>query len=94
MSELKAYDLWIADYRSSVGYPAYGIWQYSSNGRVPGINGAVDLNIAYQNYASSFGRAGLNRLNQPPPRCSRWSGAAGGFWQKNCQFLPSRMSGR
>ena len=89
MSELKAYDLWIADYRSLVGYPgSYGIWQYSSNGRVPGINGAVDLNIAYQNYASIIRRAGLNRLNQPAPAMQPLSGQLlEVFGQKNCQYF-------
>ncbi len=33
--------------RPSVGRALWG-WQYSSNGRVPGIAGAVDLNICYQ----------------------------------------------
>lgn len=82
MSELKAYDLWIADYRSSVGYPgSYGIWQYSSNGRVPGINGAVDLNIAYQNYASIIRRAGLQPAQSAGPRdAAAERTAAGGFW--------------
>lgn len=29
-------------------------WQYSSNGRIDGINGAVDLNIAYGGYGSKI----------------------------------------
>ena len=51
MSDLSAFDTWIADYRGYVGYKgSYGIWQYSSTGTVPGISGNVDMNIAYKNY--------------------------------------------
>ena len=42
---LADYPLWVADYRSSLGYTGdYHIWQYTSSGSVPGISGAVDLN--------------------------------------------------
>lgn len=51
MSDLSAFDTWIADYRGYVGYKgSYGIWQYSSTGTVSGISGNVDMNIAYKNY--------------------------------------------
>ncbi len=68
MSKLRAYDLWIADYRGYVGYDGhYGIWQYSSSGSVPGISGRVDLNVAYQNYPSIIKNAGLNKLTSSTP---------------------------
>ena len=51
MSDLSAFDLWIADYRGYVGYQgAYGIWQHSSTTKVPGISGNCDVNIAYKDY--------------------------------------------
>lgn len=51
-SVLKDYPLWIADYRGYVGYTGdYAMWQYASNGSVPGINGAVDMNYAYKGYS-------------------------------------------
>ena len=28
----------------------YGMWQYSSKGRIDGISGNVDVNIAYKDY--------------------------------------------
>lgn len=39
---------WIARYASETGYSKdYDIWQYASDGTVPGINGAVDMDIWY-----------------------------------------------
>ena len=53
---LADYPLWVADYRSSLGYTGdYHIWQYTSKGTVPGIIGAVDLNRDYHHYIASTG---------------------------------------
>ena len=63
MKALSAYDLWIADYRSQVGYTgSYGIWQYTGSGRVPGIAVDVDRDIAYKDYPAIIRAAGLNGL--------------------------------
>lgn len=48
---LKDYPLWVADYRSALGYSGpYDIWQYTSSGTVSGINGNVDMNRDYCGY--------------------------------------------
>lgn len=48
---LNRYDVWIAQWNNEVTYTGpYGIWQYTSEGMVNGINGRVDLNISYKNY--------------------------------------------
>lgn len=48
---LKDYPLWVADYRSALGYSGpYDIWQYTSSGTVSGINGNVDMNRDYRGY--------------------------------------------
>lgn len=48
---LKDYPLWVADYRSALGYSGpYDIWQYTSSGTVSGINGDVDMNRDYRGY--------------------------------------------
>lgn len=53
MSQLSAYDLWLADYTGNPSYTGpYTIWQYSSKGSVSGISGNVDMNIAYKDYPS------------------------------------------
>lgn len=49
---LNRYDLWLAQWDTQIPGFDCGIWQYSSNGSVNGINGRVDLNIAYKDYPS------------------------------------------
>lgn len=63
---LKPYDVWLAAYRSvkpAPGWP-FGMWQYTSTGRVPGVNGNVDLSYAYKDYASIIQKKGLTRLRE------------------------------
>lgn len=51
MSQLSAYNIWVAQYNTSCNYTGrYDMWQYTSTGSVPGIKGNVDLNICYTNY--------------------------------------------
>ena len=48
---LKDYPLWVADYRGYVGYTGdYVMWQYASDGTVPGISEDVDMNYDYHGY--------------------------------------------
>lgn len=48
MKRLDAYYIWLAEYRSTPLYQGYyQMWQHSSKGRVDGIKGNVDLDIAY-----------------------------------------------
>ena len=43
------YRIWLAQYTESPTYTGrYEMWQYSSQGTIPGIKGDVDLNICYQ----------------------------------------------
>lgn len=45
------YDIWVAQYNSKCTYKGnYSMWQYSSSGKVSGINGNVDCNVCYKNY--------------------------------------------
>lgn len=43
------YDLWLAHYASSTSYKA-NIWQYTSSGKVAGVNGKADVNYCYVDY--------------------------------------------
>lgn len=63
LTKLKVYDKWIAAYRGldNIGIK-HGMWQYSSKGSIPGINGNVDKNVAYKDYAAIIKRAGLNQI--------------------------------
>lgn len=57
MSELSGYEVWLAHYgvkgapdNTSDYTGEYTMWQYTSSGRINGINGNVDLDISYKKY--------------------------------------------
>ena len=61
---LKPYDVWLAAYRSkkpAPGWP-FGMWQYTSTARVPGVSTRVDLSHAYKDYSAIIQRAGLGAV--------------------------------
>ena len=49
LAQLTAYDWWLADYNAvpAFYYGGYGMWQYTSSGKVPGIKGSVDLDMMF-----------------------------------------------
>ena len=50
---LGGYEKWLAQYFYRPRFPyEFGIWQYTSEGRVKGIDGYVDINIAFRDYGS------------------------------------------
>ncbi len=52
LSRLDGIDIWIAEYSDAPTYfYDFAIWQYSSDGRVPGIDADVDLNISFKDYS-------------------------------------------
>lgn len=62
----KRYALWIAEYSSKCNYNgSYGMWQYSSEGRVNGISGTVDMDICYVDYPKMIKDGGLNGYTKP-----------------------------
>ena len=64
------YALWIAEWGPKLNYSgSVGIWQYSETGKVDGISGNVDLDIAYVDYATTVKAKGLNGYSaaQPEP---------------------------
>jgi lysozyme len=50
---LKPYALWAARYNDELGRKA-DVWQYSSEGKVNGIKGNVDMNWSYRDFASEI----------------------------------------
>lgn len=62
LNRLAQFDKWLAHWTSKPAYDESfgGMWQYSSTGRVNGINGNVDMNKAYRNYPRIIRNAGLN----------------------------------
>lgn len=55
------YTIWLAHWTQQTDYSgAYGIWQYSSDGKVNGISGNVDLDIAYVDFPAIIKNKRLN----------------------------------
>lgn len=53
LERLNDYDKWFAYYGTSHTFPyAFTMLQYSDTGRVPGIEGAVDLDVSFVDYAA------------------------------------------
>lgn len=51
---LTDYDFWLAEYNDAATYYYdYRMWQYCSDGHIPGIAGDVDINICYQPYGET-----------------------------------------
>ena len=61
---LPKYDLWLAQWGVDAPSVSCGIWQYSSTGKIDGIDGNVDLNISYKDYCSIVKSKGLNGFNK------------------------------
>ena len=61
------YAFWYARYADSFDGTDCGIWQYTSQGSIPGISGDVDLDIGYVDYPAAIKAAGLNHLDGSSP---------------------------
>lgn len=66
INKIKNYDVWLAEWRQgNYTYEGnFGIWQYTDQGKVNGINGNVDMNISYKDYADIIMKKGLNNFKQ------------------------------
>lgn len=54
LPELTDYDFWLAEYKDKATYYYnYQMWQYASDGTVPGITGDVDVNVCFKDYTNS-----------------------------------------
>lgn len=51
LTDLMNYEFWLAEYQSTPSYPfAFGMWQYTNQGSVPGVSGNVDMNLCFKAY--------------------------------------------
>ena len=56
----KRYTCWVAQYNSKCTYNGpYDMWQYSSTGKVNGINGNVDMNYLYRDLIKEISKDSL-----------------------------------
>lgn len=68
------YALWIAEYGSKCNYNGtFGMWQYTSSGRVNGIGGNVDMDYCYVDYPKAIKNGGFNgysksSFSKPKPK--------------------------
>lgn len=60
------YAIWAAEWGKKLNYHGEaGMWQHSSKGSIPGISGAVDLDISYIDYSAHVKAAGKNGYDKP-----------------------------
>lgn len=63
---IKSYAHWVARYGKEPEIcKNFGIWQYSSKGRVPGIIGSTDLDLSAVDYAKIITEKGFNGYEKP-----------------------------
>ena len=61
------YDFWLAEYGDEPSYYYdYAMWQYTSDGSVPGIDSRVDLNLCFKDYANGGKRPSIPDTYVPP----------------------------
>lgn len=63
----KRYSLWYARYTDTFDGTDCSMWQYTSQGNVPGISENVDLDLSYVDFPSVIRSAGLNHLSGTSP---------------------------
>lgn len=57
----KRFTVWVAQWASKCSYSgSYGVWQYSSKGKVSGISGNVDMDYSYIDFPSTIKNGGFN----------------------------------
>lgn len=64
MDRLSEYEVALAEWNVAVPKYTrpYGIWQYSCKGKVSGIEGDVDLDVCYRDYAKIIREGGFNKM--------------------------------
>lgn len=54
LAGLTEYTRWVARYNSTLGMDNVDMWQYTSDGSVPGISGRVDMNHCYRDFVTEI----------------------------------------
>lgn len=71
----KKYTIWVAQYNNTNTYKGkYDMWQYTSSGRVNGINGNVDMNILYRDIFTNITQGSPNDNTVILPDLSGYTG--------------------
>lgn len=67
-SELDRFDIWVAQWGVNKCSKACGIWQYTSDGKVPGSSARTDMNIAYKDYPALIKGGKPTTAPKPAPK--------------------------
>ncbi|MGP1361053.1 MAG: GH25 family lysozyme [Candidatus Fimenecus sp.] len=71
------FTVWVAQWADKLTYTdPYGLWQYTSDGSVPGVNGRVDMNLCDMDFPTIIKANGLNGFTKtaaPTPQPNRKS---------------------
>ena len=85
---LSQYPLWVADYRSTLGYNgSYAMWQYSGSGSVNGISGACDLNRSYKDFLPEIQAGGYNNYGVSGPSMETVAGQRLVVFNARCEYF-------
>lgn len=89
MQRLTEYPFFIADYTGQVGYKGeYAMWQYTSEGKVPGVSGNVDLDYAYRDFLPDIKAGGYNNYTPDGPAMQPlYDTRLEVFGPMNCQYF-------
>lgn len=70
ISRLVPYDKWLAQWSSKPTWDqSFGLWQYTSSGKVDGISGNVDMNESFKDYPSIIaGMSGSSEIIPEPTK--------------------------
>lgn len=94
----KKYDVWVAQWgvKQPTFSQPYGMWQYTSDGTVRGIQGRVDMNYAYKDYENIIKNGGFNGFSKsnktetPKPEPERVTiNGDGSLTLNQCEFYIS-----
>lgn len=85
---LSRYPLWVADYRSALGYNgSYAMWQYTGSGSASGISGACDLDRSYKDFLPEIRAGGYNNYGVSGPSMETVSGKRLVVFNARCEYF-------
>lgn len=65
MNKLNRFTVWLAQWSSNPTYQGtYGMWQYTSDGKVNGINGRVDMNYQVKELGGNINKPNNKKSNE------------------------------
>ena len=71
LPRLTGYDFWLAEYNTApTYYYDFQMWQYSSSGYIPGIDGRVDMNICFKDYSAPAQEKTTEATSEPTTAAS------------------------